>query len=110
MHKDAAFLEHILDAIIAIDKFTFGFDLERFKNDDLVHSAVIRQFEIIGEASMNLSDKAQESIEVPWRDIVDMRNKLIHEYFGIDLNIVWRAITEDLQPLKKAILSWKETQ
>ena len=101
MHKDAAFLEHILDAIIAIDKFTFGFDLERFKNDDLVHSAVIRQFEIIGEASMNLSDKAQESIEVPWRDIVDMRNKLIHDYTMINYSIVWDTIVRDIPKLRE---------
>jgi uncharacterized protein with HEPN domain len=69
-----------------------------------MQSAVIRQIEIIGEASKNLTaDYKKKHSLIPWRDIVDMRNKLIHEYFGVDKQVVWNTITIDLPQLKNQI-------
>jgi len=66
--------------------------------------AIVRKLEIIGEAANNISDKFKARFpDVPWRDIIDMRNRLIHGYFGVDLNIVWQVITKDIPPLHKQI-------
>ena len=66
--------------------------------------AIVRKLEIIGEAANNISDKFKARFpDVPWRDIIDMRNRLIHGYFGVDLNIVWQVITKDISHLHKQI-------
>ena len=65
---------------------------------------MIREFEIIGEATKNLSQEFKERFnDIEWRDIVDFRNLLIHEYFGVDIDIVWNTIHEDLPKLKSVI-------
>lgn len=71
----------------------------------MMQDAVVRQFEIIGEAVGRLSEKIkEENSELPWKDIADMRNKLIHEYFGIDLAVVWKTIEVDLPILKDSVI------
>lgn len=91
MERDEAFLKHILDAIDSIEAYTKGMSKEEFikKENRMAQDAVIREFEIIGEAVGRLSEEVKkESPELPWREIADMRNKLIHEYFGVDLVVV----------------------
>lgn len=69
-----------------------------------MQDAVIRRIEIIGEAVKNLpSDLKQAHPETPWQDISDMRNKLIHAYFQVDLELVWEVITKDLPPFKEQV-------
>jgi uncharacterized protein with HEPN domain len=85
----SAFLNHILDAIKKIEKYIQGIDEEAFKNNDLVQDGVIRQIEIIGEAVKRLGDGIKsQSPHVPWQDIAGMRDKLIHDYFGVDIDTV----------------------
>jgi len=104
MKDEKIFLQHILKAVSAIEKYTSEIDEQEFFRNTLVHDAVIRQFEIIGEAAKNLSQKSrQEMAEVQWPAVAGMRNKLIHEYFGVDLIIVWNTTKEYLPILKKAI-------
>jgi uncharacterized protein with HEPN domain len=98
------YLKDILDAIEAIVKFTEGMDFESFKKDDKTSSAVIRKFEIIGEATRNIpQDIRQEYPNIPWKEMVGFRDKLIHFYFGIKYEIVWDTIKSRLSELKMKI-------
>lgn len=98
-YKD--FLLDILYSIEYIEKFVVGFDFENFKQDEKTKDAVMMRIGILGEAANNLPGKfKKEHKEVPWQEIADMRNKLIHEYFGIDVEVVWKTIKEDIPELK----------
>lgn len=104
MKDDKPYLMHIKDAVEKIEKFTKGFDYNKFSKNDLVQSAVIRQIEIIGEATNRLStDLKNEYTEISWKDVIGMRHKLIHDYFGVDLKRVWRTIEKDIPRLKNVI-------
>jgi uncharacterized protein with HEPN domain len=98
------YLADILDSGNAIREFVEGMSLEDFCNDRKTSSAVIREFEIIGEAVGKLPNELkQEWSAVEWHDIKDFRNLLIHEYFGVDLEIVWKVIHDDLPILMNAV-------
>ena len=101
---DTVYLHHILDSIRLIQKHTNEIDYETFLNDELVYNTVIRQLEIIGEASNHISDNVIYDIpDIPWKDIVSMRNILVHDYFEIDLQDVWKTAKNDLIILKEKI-------
>lgn len=94
----------ILDSGGAILEFVNGITFEQFSNDRKTSSAVIREFEVIGEAIGKIPDELKQlRPDVEWQDIKDFRNLLIHEYFGIDLEIVWKIIQDDLPSLIDAI-------
>jgi uncharacterized protein with HEPN domain len=98
------FLQDILDSVNAIFEFTNGLDAEKFSLNRLVYSATIREFEIIGEATIHLSEATLSKYnKVPWRDLKDFRNLLIHEYFGVDSQIVWNTIQNDLPLLRESV-------
>ena len=97
------YLNDILESGRAIQSYVHGLEFENFSNNRLRHSAVVREFEIIGEAVGKLPDDIKARYpDVPWREIKDFRNMLIHEYFGVDLRIVWNAIHQDLPLLLNA--------
>lgn len=99
------FLLHIRDSINQIEEYVTGFSYEQFLDDKRTQDAVIRQLEIIGEATTNLEDEFKhKNPEIPWREIADFRNVLAHEYWDIDLAIVWKAVHEDVVILKEALL------
>jgi uncharacterized protein with HEPN domain len=97
------YLADIQDSGQAILSYVDKLEFEAFCNDRMRYAAVIREFEVIGEAVGKLPDhlKAQYS-EVSWREIKDFRNILIHEYFGVDFRIVWNTVHLDLPLLLKA--------
>ena len=98
------YLIDILESGNAILEYIKGISLEKFCNDRKTYSAVIREFEIIGEAVGKLPDDVKQRYhDVEWQDIKDFRNLLMHEYFGVDLEIVWKVIEEDLPGLLKTI-------
>jgi len=98
------FLQDILDSINAILEFTTGLDVDAFSQNRLVYSATIREFEIIGEATIHLSDTTLRKYnQISWRDLKDFRNLLIHEYFGVDAQIVFNTIKNDLPLLKDVV-------
>ena len=98
------YCQDILESGSAIQLYVQGVTCEAFIQDRMRYSAVIREFEIIGEAVGKLSEKLKgEYPEVPWQDIKDFRNLLVHEYFGVDLEIVWNTIHNDLPALLDAV-------
>lgn len=102
--KPEVFLEHILESIGNIKEFLEDVPKDKFMKDKLRQSAVVRQIEIIGEASKNLSENFKAKYpEVSWKEIIGSRDKVIHHYFGVDLEIVWEIITINLPVLKKQI-------
>jgi len=98
------FIEHILENIEDIETFSKGLSRENLETNILKQKAIIRSIEIIGEAVRNLSDSFKKKYpEIPWREIVGTRDKMIHNYFGVDLDIVWGIIKGDIFELKKQI-------
>ena len=98
------FVKDILDCIEKIQSFVGDMDYDQFKENDMVSSAVIIKLEIIGEATKNLPDFIREKYpEIPWKDMARMRDKIIHFYFGVDYEIVWKVIKERLPELKTKI-------
>lgn len=105
MKSDKLFLLHVKDAVISIERFIRGITKEKFSSNYLLQNAVIRQIEIIGEATKNLSAELKKKHpDIPWKEIAGMRDILIHEYFRVDIIAVWKVIKEDLPGLKKKIL------
>jgi len=96
--------DYVEDIISAMDKsidFVKNISYEEFTRDDKTVFAVVRALEIIGEAAKKIPDDIRKNYpEIPWKDITGMRDKVIHEYFGVKLSIVWRTIKEEIPPLK----------
>ncbi len=105
MYRDEKlFLHDIKESVEAILSYTKDMRFEEFVNDRKTYSAVIREFEIIGEAIKHLSkDLLLRYDDIGWRDMRDFRNILIHEYFGVDFEIVYNTIKDDIPKLKIAI-------
>jgi uncharacterized protein with HEPN domain len=98
--------ERLADMLAAIDRIRRHVqdDRTRFDTDELLQSAVLHWIEIIGEAARGVSDKVRDAhSEVPWRVITDMRNRVTHGYFDIDLDIVWNTVTLDLPRLQQSV-------
>jgi len=101
---DKVRLQHILDAVIEIESYTKQTTYELFLSNTMMQYACIKQLEIIGEAANHLSAHIKNlHSEIAWREITDLRNLLIHEYFGIDTRIVWEIINTDISILKPQI-------
>ena len=101
---DSVYLKHIRDAILKIEGYTKRVSASSFQKNTLIQDAVIRQIEIIGEATKRLSDQTRVAYQdIPWDDIAGMRNKLIHDYFGVDIEKVWLTVLKDIPTLKKQI-------
>lgn len=94
------YLNDIQESIIDIRDFTRGMTADQFSVDRKTIKAVVRCLEVIGEASNKISqDIRRKYPDVPWAEIIGMRNRLIHEYFGVDIDVLWQTIQEDLEPL-----------
>ena len=105
MKDNRLYLEHIRDAIEKIQRYIAEVGYEDFTSNEMMVDAVVRELEIIGEAANNLSDDfRQNNARIPSRDIIDMRNVLIHDYAGVNTRIVWETCKKNLPELKKAIL------
>lgn len=98
------FVEDILESMNKIERYTKGSTYDKFEKNELVVDAVIRNLEIIGEAAKNIPDEVREKHqEISWKRMIGLRNITIHEYFGVDLNIIWQIISKNLPETKPKI-------
>ena len=104
MKDERVYLGHIRDAVNDIEQYT-SVGRDAFVAEQMRHDAVIRKLEIIGEAVKQLSDATKERRpEIPWKQIAGMRDRLTHDYFGVDVALVWRVVERDLPALKAAVM------
>ena len=98
------FIEDIMESATRITKYVKGLSFDDFTRDDKTIDAVVRNLEIIGEASKNIPEWLKAKYpNLPWKEIIGMRDKIAHEYFGIDYEILWEIVTKDLPELESQI-------
>ena len=109
MRRNELYIADIINAMEKIFEYTEGMTKQEFKKNELVKDAVLRNIEIIGEAANKLSEEIYNNYKnVPWRRMIGLRNIVIHEYFGVDLNIIWKIITVNLPETRPEIKKIKE--
>lgn len=97
--EDTARIRHIIEAAEAASRFVEGRQRAELDSDLMLQFALVRAVEIIGEAASKVSIEMRKARpEIPWAEIVAMRNRLIHAYFKINLNILWKTVTNEIQP------------
>ncbi len=103
------FLADILEAIEKIERYTHGLTREELWEDDLVADAVVRNLEIIGEAARHVPEDLRAAHrEIDWRRVVGLRNVVVHEYFAVDLDVVWVVVEKHLPRLKRVVRAMLE--
>ena len=100
MKDDKVYIQQMLDAVRKIELFTANMNRVGFGSDEKTQSAVIMQLMLVGEISKKISSKAKDSIDLPWKDIAGFRDKAVHDYFEVDLDVVWNTIIADVPILK----------
>jgi uncharacterized protein with HEPN domain len=104
MRNHRLYLKDILEAMESIERFVEGMNFDEFIQDDKTASAVVRKFEIIGEATKMIPEFIKEKYpQVPWKDMAGMRDRLIHAYFGTDYTLVWETIKNAIPKTKLII-------
>jgi len=104
MKDEKVYIEQMLDAISKIEAFTLGMKKDDFMKDSKTQSAVIMQLTVIGELVKKLSSETKESSDIPWKEIAGFRDRAIHHYFGMDLNVIWDTVILDVPVLRVALM------
>lgn len=104
MRELILFINDILDSILSIEKYIKNKSREEFLENEMLQDAVVRKFEIVGEATKNIPKEFREKYpQILWKELAGLRDILIHSYFGADIERVWAAIEKDLPKLKENI-------
>lgn len=105
--NNLAYLLHIRDSLDKITLYAIAHTYEAFTQSDWDQAAVLRYLEVIGEAANKLEDTFRQlHPEIPWREVIDLRNVIIHDYINVDTKIIWRIITSDVPTLKEQIYAF----
>ncbi|MCK4845790.1 MAG: DUF86 domain-containing protein [Candidatus Heimdallarchaeota archaeon] len=108
--NSTVFLQHIIESIELIENYIRGKNFKEFKDSVQLQDSVFRRLEIIGEAVKNLSDEIKNmKSDIPWKEIAGMRDILIHQYFGVDLQLTWQVITKDNRKIKALLIELLNT-
>lgn len=104
LKRDLVRVKHMYDGAGEIQKFTNGKTRHDLEHDRLLSLAIVHLLEIIGEAANKVTpDFRAKYSQIPWKSIVEMRNRLIHGYYDIDLDIVWKTVTNEIPPLYNSL-------
>jgi len=104
------YVRDILDAVRKAMTFAAGMSFDEFERDEKTVYAVVRALEVAGEAAKSVPEKTRQRFQhIPWRDLTGMRDKLIHGYFGVSKEIVWRTLTRDLPGLPEPVTEMLQT-
>jgi uncharacterized protein with HEPN domain len=103
MKKDSLYIEQIVDSILKIDLFIGDMNQNDFEIDQKTQSAVIMQLALIGELCKKVSEATKAEIDVPWKEIIGFRDRAVHDYYSVDLNVVWGTAKGDLIELRDAL-------
>jgi hypothetical protein len=108
---DSVFVSDILDAVSRIEGFVGGMDFESFSEDEKTIRAVLYDLAVVGEAAKKTTESfRKQHEEIPWEEIFGMRNKLVHDYMGVRVDIVWQTVKVSLPKLKKQIIAILEKE
>ena len=103
-NKDnTAYLRLMLDSFAKINRFTKGMTFEDFSSDEKTQSAVIMQLQVTGELAKKVSENFKKSIDVPWKNMAGLRDLVSHDYFGLDLNVIWHTVKDSVPETEKNI-------
>ena len=106
--KIKLYVQDIIISIGKIEKYTKGFKFEEFIKDEKTIDAIVRNLSVIGEAAKNIPEEVKRKYpQIPWREIIGMRNKVMHEYFGVEEQVLWKTIKDDIPVLKVMIKKLK---
>jgi uncharacterized protein with HEPN domain len=106
MKDDKLYLIHIAECIERIESYVSGVDKKEFMNSSFIQDAVIRNLQVMAESSQRLSDRIKQTqTEIDWYKIAGLRNVLVHDYLGIDMETVWNIVENEIPALKKAVHS-----
>ena len=98
------YIQDIVDSVIDIENFIRGMGFNDFSQDKKTINAVVRSLEVIGEAAKRVSESLRKKYpRLPWKEMARMRDKLIHGYSGVDVEIVWKVVKDEIPPLKPSI-------
>ena len=98
-------IEDLWEAVEKVERYTSGFDHDRFVQDEKTIDSVVRNFEIIGEAAGKLPLEFRDRHpEIPWKKIVGLRHRIVHDYFDIDIEIIWQILERDIPAFKQNLL------
>ncbi len=110
MKDSKVYLDLIIHACDKIAEYISGFDIEQFSQDDKTQSAVIMQLHVIGEEAKKLDEETRNAIAMPWEKIIAQRNFIAHEYFALELPLIWETAIKDIPQLSDALRKYLQSQ